>query len=292
MDIYSINDIPHAKGYFPTGKDIILEMYDDAGALIPIDTTISFTGNTTTGSLIISNIADTSLLVIGQVVEGVGIPTGSKITDKSANTITLDQLATITDTDVSLKAFTLCTPGPVDLNIYSWSFANITTQPSESLAGYWRMRTSDDSYTEAREDFQWGGWPDNIAEDTRIAPFPTDQTQSTPRVKGDNIDFIFDFQEDVTGWKFMFTLVDPNDTFELKKGSANVSGGSSDQISVEPTETFSRVIAKVLKEETETFDGTDGNYELQFITAEDEQGTVPGVIVFKDELINKDWVIP
>ena len=186
----------------------------------------------------------------------------------------------------------VCTPGAVDTEIYAWSFSNFTTQPPVSLSGYWRMKTSDDSYTEAREDFQWGGWPDNISEDTRIAPFPTDETQSIPRVKGDNIDFIFDFQEDVTGWKFMFTLVDPNGDFELKKGSANVSGGSDSQISVESTETFSRVIAKVLKEETETFAGNDGNYELQFITADDEQGTIPGVIVFKDELINKDWVIP
>ncbi|MCK5605902.1 hypothetical protein KAR91_28655 [Candidatus Pacearchaeota archaeon] len=292
MDIYSINNIPVAKAFFVAGKDVIIEMYDNAGALISLDTTVEFIGNTTSGSLIVSNIADTSLLAIGQVVEGVGIPQGAKITDKSVSTITLDALATISDTLVDFKSFTLCTQGQDDVEMYYWSFSNITTQPETYLAGHWKMRTSDDSYPEIRVDFTWGGWPDNIAELTRIATFPTDHTQSIPRVKGDNIDFIFDFQEDVTGWMFMFTLVDPNDTFELKKGSANVTGGSDLQISVEPTSTFSRVIAKVDKEETETFAGIDGNYELQYITDEDEQGTIPGVIVFKDELINKDWVIP
>lgn len=292
MDIYSINTIPVAKAFFEAGKDVIIEMYDNSGALIPLDTTVEFTGNTTTGSLIISNIADTSLLLVGQVVEGVGIPAGAKIDSKTDNSITLNQQATITDTDVDLKAFTLCDQGQDDTEMYYWSFSNITTQPETYLAGHWKMRTSDDSYPEVRVDFTWGGWPDNVADIARIAQYPTNQTQSFPRVKGDNIDFIFDFQEDATGWQFMFTLVDPNDTFELKKGSANITGGSDSQISVEPTETFSRVIARVLKEETENFTGTDGNYELQFITAEDEQGTIPGVIVFKDELINKDWVIP
>ncbi|MCK5611829.1 hypothetical protein KAR91_58710 [Candidatus Pacearchaeota archaeon] len=290
MDIYSIAITPVARGYFPIGKTIILELYADADTLIPIDTTVVFTGNTTDGSLIVTNIADTSLLVIGQVIEGVGIPAGSLITDKSANTITLDQLATITDTDVSMTAFTPCLVGALDPNIYSWTFANITTHPVDELSGYWRMRTADDSYPEARTEFQWGGWPDKAS--PILTPFPTDKTQAIARVKGDSIDFIFDFQIDVTGWQFRFTLVDLNGDFELKKGSANVPGGAEAQISVETSETFSRAIVRVLKEETETFDSNDGNYELQYITAEDEQETIPGAIVFKDELIDKDWVIP
>lgn len=292
MDIHSINTMPVAKAFFVTGKDVIIEMFDNTGAFIPLNTTVDFIGDTNDTSPIITNIADTSLFLVDQVVEGVGIPKGAKITDKTANSITLDQQATITDIGVSFKAFTLCTQGTDDQEMYYWSFANITNQPESYLAGHWKMRTSDDSYPEIRVDFTWGGWPDSQPEIKNLLPFPTNKTQSIPRVKGDNIDFIFDFQEDVTGWKFMFALIDPNGDFELKKGSANVTGGSDIQISVEPTETFSRVIAKALKDETADFDGTDGEYELQFITTEDEQGTIPGVIVFKDELIKSDWVIP
>ena len=290
MKLFSISQIPIARSYFPAGKDIILELYDDFAALIPIDTTVEFTGNTTNNSMTILNIADTSLLAVGQVVEGAGIPVGSKITSKAASSIIIDKLATITDVTVSMKAFTPCIPGTDDTSIYWWTFANITSQPSDQLSGYWRMRTSDDSYPETRTDFQWGGWPDKTT--IRFFPFPSDETQSVAKVKGDNIDFIFDFEGDVSGWQFMFTLVDPNGTFELKKGSSLVSGGGNDQISVEISDTFSRVIAKVLKDETGTFEGTDGNYELQFITNDDKIGTTPGVVVFKDELINKDWVIP
>jgi len=290
MDIYSIKNTPIARSYFPIDKDVILEMFSDAGAEIPLDSTVEFTGNTTNGSLIISSIADTTLLLVGQVIEGVGIPIGSKIGDKSASTITLDKLATASDTIVSLTAFTLATPGAIDTNIYTWSFANITSQPESELTGYWKMRTSDASSDPLRSGFQWGGWVDKAG--PTVLPFSTNLTQAIPRVKGDNIDFIFDFQEDVTGWQFMFVLVDPNGTFELKKGSANVSGGSSSQISVEASETFSRVIPRILKDETEDFAGTDGNYELQYITSDDKKETVPGVIVFKDELIPSDWAIP
>lgn len=288
MDIYSISDTPLARGYFPEGKTVIMEMFADADTSIPIDSTVDFDGNTTSGSLIIQSIADTSLLEIGQVIEGPGVPVGSVITDKSGTTITLDKLATATAAE-SFKAFTPCPAGDLDANIYSWSFENVTSQPVDELTGYWRMRTADDSYPETRTEFQWGGWPDKSG--PVIMPHATDLTQSIPRVKGDNIDFIFDFQEDVTGWQFMFVLVDPNGEFKLKKGSANVSGGSAEQISVEASETFSRVIARVLADETEDFAGTDGNYELQYITADDKKETIPGVIVFKDELIDSEWAI-
>ena len=71
----------------------------------------------------------------------------------------------------------------------------------------------------------------------------------------------------------------------LKKGGEFRFGKALLATVVEDGELFT-------KEETETFDGTDGNYELQYITTEDEQGTIPGVIVFKDEIIKQDWVIP
>ena len=289
MDIYSISQIPVAKSYFPIDLDIIAELFDNTGALIPIDTTVEFTGNTTNGSMTIISVPDTSLVLVGQIIEGVGIAAGSKVTAKSSSSVTVDKLATISDTVVSFKGFVPCVPGTDDANIYFWSYSNITEQPTSLLIGYTRMRTSDDSYNDSRSDFQWGGWPDKSG--PTILPFATDLTQAIPRVKADNIDFIFDFQEDVTGWEFKFTLVDPNGTFELKKASGNVSGGSSDQITVEASETFSRVIPKVLKEETADFVGTEGNYELQFLTNDDKQGTKPGTIVFKDEIIKQDFAV-
>lgn len=293
MDIYSRTQNPTARGYFPIGKTIIIEMYEDADTLVPLDTTVSFTGNTTDGSLIIMNIADTSILDIGQVLEGAGIQAGSLITDKTFNTITIDKLATAT-ANIPIKAFTPCQPGSIDPNIYLWSFDDITNQPVSELTGYWRMRTADDSYPETRTEFQWGGWPDGDVNFTypTLIPYSSDKTQSVPRVKGDNIDFIFKFQVDVTGWKFFFVLVDPNGDFELKKGSDNVSGGSGIQISVEASETFSIVIARVLKDETEDFAGTCGDYELQYLTLDDKKETLSNVIVFKDEIIKSDFVIP
>jgi len=60
---------------------------------------LEFTGNTTLGSAIITNIPSTTGMVVGDFVAGTGIPTGSYIlTVDSAIQITLDTNATATNT--------------------------------------------------------------------------------------------------------------------------------------------------------------------------------------------------
>ncbi|MCK5617490.1 hypothetical protein KAR91_87310 [Candidatus Pacearchaeota archaeon] len=69
------------------------------------DVTVAFVGDTTSGALNITNIADTSALKVGQLIEMVGIVAGSVIASKDASSITVDNLATITDAGVSGEAF-------------------------------------------------------------------------------------------------------------------------------------------------------------------------------------------
>lgn len=67
-----------------------------------------FTGDTTSGSAVISNIDDMEGMQVGQIIEGSGIPAGAVISslDTGADTITLDQNATATATTVALRFFT------------------------------------------------------------------------------------------------------------------------------------------------------------------------------------------
>ena len=73
------------------------------------DVAVSFSGNTTSGALNITSIASTTLLLVGQLIEMVGIPSGSVIASKTASSITVDNVATITDTAVSGEAFNVAT---------------------------------------------------------------------------------------------------------------------------------------------------------------------------------------
>ena len=73
------------------------------------DLTVEFVGDTTSASLIITNIADTSALKVGQLIEMVGIPVGSVIVSKTADSITVDIVATITDTGIDGDAFEVST---------------------------------------------------------------------------------------------------------------------------------------------------------------------------------------
>lgn len=124
---------------------------------------------------------------------------------------------------------------------------------------------------------------------TRLFVFPTDQTQKNAIVKGDTIDFVFDFLEDVTGWKFMFQLTDPASDEVIKKASALVSGGDADQIEIETGSTFSRVFVHIDMEETEDFSGIYAGYELQYQTDSGEQGSIRGRITFAAETIDSSW---
>jgi len=65
---------------------------------------ITFTGNTTTGSVVITSVSSLGGLSIGMTVTGTGIRTGSMIVSTSPGTVTLDRSATATHSTVSLSA--------------------------------------------------------------------------------------------------------------------------------------------------------------------------------------------
>ncbi len=72
------------------------------------NTQVTYTGDTTSGSAVITNIADTSAIVVGQDVKGSGIPDGAFILSKTATTVTFAAfgagVATATATGVSFTS--------------------------------------------------------------------------------------------------------------------------------------------------------------------------------------------
>lgn len=90
------------------GLPMTLQFFQDAQGQNPINTL--FTGSTTSGSNTITSVTNISLLSVGQVVTGTGIPAGAiidsitKSTTLSANTITLSVAATATNASASLAA--------------------------------------------------------------------------------------------------------------------------------------------------------------------------------------------
>lgn len=69
------------------------------------NTIVSFTGDTTSGSGVISNISNTTNLIVGQSIFGTGIEEGSVIIAINPGvSITIDPAASATNTGVSLKA--------------------------------------------------------------------------------------------------------------------------------------------------------------------------------------------
>jgi len=88
------------------------------------------TGDTTNGSAIITDLTDTSQLVVGMVVSGTGIPAGAVIDSiDDATQVTLDQNATADGADVALT-FKL----PADTNYDVFCFQNSGTPKLELLA--------------------------------------------------------------------------------------------------------------------------------------------------------------
>ncbi|MCK5614808.1 hypothetical protein KAR91_73785 [Candidatus Pacearchaeota archaeon] len=71
------------------------------------DETDSITGDTTDQSLTVSNVSDTSKVVIGQVISGAGITAGTTVAGKTVNSITLSAVATATAAGVALKVYTV-----------------------------------------------------------------------------------------------------------------------------------------------------------------------------------------
>lgn len=78
-----------------TSKTIMITNYEE---------NLEFSGTTTNNSKTVSEIADTSTLLVGMVVTGAGIPSGATITSKTASTVILSAEATATAEDVELVA--------------------------------------------------------------------------------------------------------------------------------------------------------------------------------------------
>lgn len=78
--------------------------------------TITFTGNTSSGSATISSVSSTDGLAIGHVVTGSGIPANTTIIAFTSNTITLSANATATGTGTTLTAA---------LYLYTWAEQDI-----------------------------------------------------------------------------------------------------------------------------------------------------------------------
>src|SRR4029450_6920081 len=64
--------------------------------------TASFTGTTTNGSTIVTNVSSAQGLTLGQTVTGVGIPAGTTIVAIGTNTITLSQNATASNAGITI----------------------------------------------------------------------------------------------------------------------------------------------------------------------------------------------
>lgn len=69
---------------------------------------LSLTGDTNSNTLV-DNITDTTGAVVGQIIEGSGIPAGTTVASFTSTTITLSQAATATASGVSLTLYTRIT---------------------------------------------------------------------------------------------------------------------------------------------------------------------------------------
>ncbi|NBS41914.1 hypothetical protein EBS80_04640 [bacterium] len=78
--------------------------------LVNAVTAEGFVGDTVEDSRVIGGISDTSALEVGMIVVGTGVPTGARITSKTASTVTLSVAATAAGTDT---AFDAAHPDPV-----------------------------------------------------------------------------------------------------------------------------------------------------------------------------------
>jgi hypothetical protein len=93
------------------------------------NTQVGFTGNTATGSTVITNVSNVANLLVGQIVTGAGIPANSAIVAITASTITLNNAATASATGVSLTA---TSPNASD-TIQAKSFGAVKTTGNASI---------------------------------------------------------------------------------------------------------------------------------------------------------------
>lgn len=114
------------------------------------------TGNTTSGSAVVSGMSNTTSLYAGAVLSGTGIGTGTRIlTVDSSSQITLNQAASATNTGVTLTfyhcnydVFAYLSSGTPTLQTVAWSDATtratgIIRYTSYAGKGYWVKDTGD-----------------------------------------------------------------------------------------------------------------------------------------------------
>jgi len=101
----------------------LLEVWDNNVKLNPVLVT---TGNTTSGSKTVSNLASTTGIATGQVVFGNGIAGSSTVSSKSGATVTLNNAATATATGVTVTFGTTTNNSDADTN-YTNAMTQINT---------------------------------------------------------------------------------------------------------------------------------------------------------------------
>jgi hypothetical protein len=93
------------------------------------NTQLAFTGNTVSGSSVISNVSDVANLLVGQIVTGAGIPANSAVVAVTSSTITLNTAATATATGAALTA----TPANASDVLQANSFGKVTTPGNAAI---------------------------------------------------------------------------------------------------------------------------------------------------------------
>lgn len=86
-------------GHSPVEHNFYL--YPDNVKATPIDSVV-ITGNVSNTSFVITSVSSTVELTVGMIINGTGIPGGSKIVSFTNNTITIDNAATATNAGVTL----------------------------------------------------------------------------------------------------------------------------------------------------------------------------------------------
>ena len=98
-----------------------------------INSTISFTGNITSGSTSITSASPTTYLAVGESISGTGIPTGTTITNITGTTLTISTAATSTTSGASLTA-SILTAGTTIVSIPSSTSVTLSNPALATVA--------------------------------------------------------------------------------------------------------------------------------------------------------------
>lgn len=180
---------------------------------------VTFSGDTTSGSLTITNIADTSSLVVGQVIEMTGIPEGSIIDSKTASTITVDQQATITDAGVSGKAYDVDTEITIKegraFKRMSFQITGTAALDSDTLTS-----VSDTSSVEVGQEIQGTGIPSG----SKVIAKTVDTIQMNKKATSNGADITLTLTTDKLYFEFPAGSIDIGDLSKTLVGTAIETG--------------------------------------------------------------------